>query len=36
LRLPSWIPQAFVTAGFGLMVVIIALKLVTSRFGKTQ
>lgn len=36
LRLPSWIPQAFVTAGLGLMVVIIALKLVTSRFGKTQ
>jgi TRAP-type C4-dicarboxylate transport system permease small subunit len=33
LELPSWIPQSFVTAGLGLMALVIFIKLLMSLFG---
>lgn len=35
LRFPIWVPQSFVPIGLGLMCLIIAIKLLMSRFGKT-
>jgi TRAP-type C4-dicarboxylate transport system permease small subunit len=36
LRLPIWIPQSFVTGGLALMVLIIAIKLVQTGFGRIE
>jgi TRAP-type C4-dicarboxylate transport system permease small subunit len=33
LEVPSWIPQSFVTAGLGLMALVIFIKLLMSLFG---
>ena len=35
LRFPIWIPQSLVPIGLGLIALIIAIKLVLSRFGRT-